>query len=70
MPVGGCFRKSIDFAGVGPLAPKFGGTEPFLGVYLCDRLFENGNVFGNYGLWLCVLSRILLIHLERDFKLN
>jgi hypothetical protein len=46
MPVGGCFRKSIGFAGVGPLVPKFGGSSSF-GVYLCDRFFENGNVFGN-----------------------
>jgi hypothetical protein len=53
MPVGGCFRKSIGFAGVGPLAPKLGGTEPFFGIYLCDCFFENGNVFENYGMWLC-----------------
>jgi hypothetical protein len=60
MPVGGCFRKSIDFAGVGPLAPfleclkgySLGGRTVFW-VYLCDRCFVNGNVFGNYGLWLC-----------------
>jgi hypothetical protein len=49
MPGGGCFRKSIGFVGVGPLAPKFGGTEPFFLVICAIDVSRMGMYLGIMG---------------------
>jgi hypothetical protein len=52
MPVGGCFRKSIGFAGVGPLAPfleclkgySLGGPSHFL-EFTCAIIFSRMGMY-------------------------